>query len=175
MKSEATVTRHPSRKPYGLAAGLWLILFCILMAFHEIVAGDRVLPRVILNVTVETSMLALSAVSLGGMLRSAPHRGWSTGRTLACWGWTVALLQSALNYNCTSLLIALHEGPQPIFLATQRIESLLRVPISPMVVLLVAFQSARGARGRGWPASLMTAAIAILLLVWLWVTRPQPI
>jgi hypothetical protein len=167
------VTRHPLQRPYGLAAGLWLILFCILMTFHERAPGDRALPRIILNVAVETGMLALAAGALGGMLRSAPHRAWGTGQILACWGWTVAFLLSAINYNCISLLTAILGGPQPVFLAAQRFELLLRMPISPVVVLVVAFQSARGARGRGWSVKLMVAVIAILLLTWLWITRRQ--
>lgn len=163
---------RPAGGTYAIVAGIWLLLFLVQLIVEPQARWGAASPSLLITtVCADVLLLLIPVWALFRMVGLARHH-WSAGELLLAWWWVTALVVGALHAGSPALLAAEY-GTEPVYTAVVRVRRVCHLLVAPLAVIALAIISMKGLHGRSWPLRLAVTIIPIVLLLWIWVARPQ--
>ena len=165
--------RRPAGGTYSIAAGVWLLLFLLQLIVEPQARWGAASPSLlIITVCADVLLLLIPVWALFRMVGLARGHHWSAGELLLAWWWVTALVIGTLHAGSPALLAA-EFSTEPVYTAVVRVRRVCQLIVAPLAVISLTIISMKGLYGRSWPLRLALTIIPVVLLLWIWVARPQ--
>lgn len=164
----------PSRSVANVAwAGVWLVLFVLQLTVEPRARSGGASPSLLIMMAcADVLLLVIPIWTLFPRAGLARRHHRAPGELLIAGGWVAALVAGTLHAG-SPVLLAAELSTEPVYTAALWVRRIFQLLVAPLAVIALAIISIKDLRARSWPVKAELTIIPIVLLLWIWLARPQ--